>query len=229
MKLCRTAVLWKEHQTDVGFSYHTGCGACRMWTDVRVSDKASPFLPAGGCVDECEPSVMQPVWINTLYQIKKGQCKVRSGYTGLKSCHMTQSDHTPNYWLFLFCTLCRRNEDVTFRFSCSPASCDTRPGVIQVIILIRDTNWRHFRTCRQSQGTVKISQTQWRLLRVKSPEGSGSPSLAALLRWSSARLDFGGKPVFCGGLKTLSTRMVWTGRNLMSWSPKTATSALALQ
>lgn len=64
---------------------------------------------------------------------------------------------------------CRRNEDVTLRFSCSPASCDTRPGVIQVVILIRDTNWRHFRTCRQSQGTVKTSQSQiWSLLMVQA-------------------------------------------------------------
>lgn len=72
---------------------------------------------------------------------------------------------------------CRRNKDVTlqeeyvtFRFCCSPASCDTRPGVIQVVILIRDTNWSNFRTCRQSQGTVKTSQSQicWRFRLTKS-------------------------------------------------------------
>lgn len=49
-------------------SHHAGDGGCWMWADVRLSDEAAPPpLSAGRLIDQTQPGVVQPAWVNVHY------------------------------------------------------------------------------------------------------------------------------------------------------------------
>lgn len=49
--------------------YHAGGGACRMCADVGLGDESSPLVPADRLVHQSQSGVVQPVWINVLYEM----------------------------------------------------------------------------------------------------------------------------------------------------------------
>lgn len=171
-----------------------------MTADVGVSDEAAaPLLPAARHIHQSEPHVMQSVRINTLYSNKgnKGSRGPTRGFT------------SETFWIQHGCSTVRKLDngcvDITCCFCGSPASCHTRPALIQLLVIVRETHRRYTGAWTQKDGhKAENSEVQ----KVCGLDQGFPLNLAGTLRRRRDRSCFGGKLPSCGRLKTSSTGTV---------------------